>query len=236
MTANYEADLLAKTAVELRKIGASLEIPGAAKGRKTDLVIAIAAKYAQAEIDRQKAAKATPAKRQSKRCMEIGCQRPASKDSPEGQLCTPCLTKAEWENTHSDYGHDAEASETTDSHDDAQNKRLNGCWVCFPELDESAADYTPRTGTARSGMVLNTKNGQTGEEKAATVAEALKHLNLATHVEKGRVILAGDDGGNFTFELVWDRRGRYQYGPSIFTVAGKTRKVRNVAEMLRLAK
>lgn len=46
--------------------------------------------------------------------------------------CTPCLTEAEWDNTHSDYGHD--------SHNDATPEK-DSCWVCHPELNEAAKDY-----------------------------------------------------------------------------------------------
>lgn len=46
--------------------------------------------------------------------------------------CQPCEDFAGWENSHAD-GHPFEVDAAA-------------CWICHPELDESAADYTPRKG------------------------------------------------------------------------------------------
>lgn len=59
--------------------------------------------------------------------------------------CCPCLEEAEWENTHSDYGHDdpdavAKGYDTADS--------IANCWVCHPELN--LATTTPAAGTGHT--------------------------------------------------------------------------------------
>lgn len=55
--------------------------------------------------------------------------------------CTPCLTEAEWENTHSDYSH--EDPECVAKGYDEQSE-LDKCWECHPELNEARREYTPR--------------------------------------------------------------------------------------------
>lgn len=57
--------------------------------------------------------------------------------------CIPCTVEADWENVHSDNGHDdadcvANGYDTQDSVDD--------CWICHPELNEATKEHTPRTG------------------------------------------------------------------------------------------
>jgi hypothetical protein len=77
-----------------------------------------------------------------KMCTDCNTRR-ATPESPEGRLCAPCLHYAGWENEHSDYGHDEDATETGTS-DDAHGKRVDDCPVCHPELD-------PRNAPARTG-------------------------------------------------------------------------------------
>lgn len=64
----------------------------------------------------------------------IDCRvRPITKNIIGPELCDPCLEYAEWENTHSDYGHDAEGPATDDLYE--AGMRAQGCWICYPELD-----------------------------------------------------------------------------------------------------
>jgi hypothetical protein len=55
--------------------------------------------------------------------------------------CTPCLTEAEWENVHSDYGH--EDPECVAKGYDTEQE-LAECWTCHPELNEAQREYEPR--------------------------------------------------------------------------------------------
>lgn len=212
-------------AMEIRKLAQSLGFKNVAKYRKVELeemVKAEQAKRAAETINNaKKAAKKAP--KQSKRCAV--CEvRPVTKDSPESQLCRPCLTKAEWENMHSDYGHSPEGEQPHD------------CWVCFPELDESSADYVQRKGTSRVGMVLHVTPRATGQDKAKQVAEQLKDFGMASiKVYKGVVTLTLETSGA-SVKLAWDANGRYLYDSTAITVGGKSRKARNVSAAIKAIK
>lgn len=57
--------------------------------------------------------------------------------------CIPCMAEADWENAHSDYGHDdpdavAKGYDTQGS--------LDSCWVCHPELNRATPDNVAGTG------------------------------------------------------------------------------------------
>jgi hypothetical protein len=52
------------------------------------------------------------------------------------QACQPCETEADWENTHSDHGH-----EDPTTMDFSQMSELEDCWICKPELNEASAAY-----------------------------------------------------------------------------------------------
>jgi hypothetical protein len=169
------------------------------------------------------------------------CGRPASSDSPEGRICQICLTEAEWENIHSDNGHEGIESLTKAETNFKTVKAFNAfvaetkaeteqCWVCHPELNEAKKAYTPRTGTSREGIRLTVPPKADPKTKALTVAEKIE----GQYFEKGSVkvrtvkgvttLTAGD------VKLVWDVRGRFVSAGSL--VNGK--KVRNVSEALRV--
>lgn len=138
--------------------------------------------------------------------------------------CNPCLTEAEMENEHSDYGHDEGK--------DADGNPTNGCWICHPELNAASADYQPRKGTSRAGMQLTVPLRATGKEKAARVSDQLPpSFALSVRTAKGVTTLKASSAGE-TLVLNWDLRGRFLQG--LFTTEGKTRKVRNAAEAIRL--
>lgn len=78
--------------------------------------------------------------------------------------CTPCLVEAEWENMHSDYGHDENGPALS------QADRLSGeleadhcvdeCWICHPELIPA---LTPaRAGTSRATMAQTPHQSHAG--------------------------------------------------------------------------
>jgi hypothetical protein len=94
---------------------------------------------------------------------EICNTRPVGNEAKaEGfKYCDPCYTEANWENTHSDYGHDdidTYSLENTTFKVQAEVDRyisdtkveMASCWICHPELNEATAAYTPRTGTPRT--------------------------------------------------------------------------------------
>lgn len=128
--------------------------------------------------------------------------------------CYPCHELAEQENVHSDDGHDESAP-------------FDGCWVCHPELDQTSAEYTPRSGTSRAGMTINVPIRAAGATKAKVTAEKLSAPDAKARTSKGVTTLRSK---SLDLVLNWDQGGRFVGG----TVAG--RKVRNVAEALRVAK
>jgi hypothetical protein len=143
--------------------------------------------------------------------------------------CDPCMTQADWENTHSDYGHDADAETIVPWNDEeaADGHRVEGCWICFPELDETTRPYTQRVGTSRAGMVLNVVPLEAAKTKAGVVAEALSALGIESRIRtnKGITTLKATNGED-EIVVVWDGR-RYSHG------TGAGRRLRNVADVLR---
>jgi hypothetical protein len=170
----------------------------------------------------------------SKRCA-MECGRPVTSDSPEGQLCVPCLQEAEWENVHSDNGHDEDIDQLTLGQTNLKTKKALeaykaevkaqqvDCWICHPELNKAQESYAQRAGTSRQGIVLTVPPKATAKDKALFVAEKIDGAKVRT--VKGVTTLKAE---NVT--LVWDGRGRFQSAGSL--VNGK--KVRNVSEALRV--
>lgn len=230
--AEITAQLQTITAVDLRKLGATMGIKGASKGKKAELVEAIAAiRIAEAEalaakIAAEQAAAAPVAKAPKKGTCE-DCGRKVGK-SGHPTLCTACFDYAGWENTHSDEGHELDMVEIEG----------NDCPVCHPELDPRTA---VKPGRSRAGMVIVAKG--TEFHKSATFKEAAEiagwgvTITVTTgtdesgeEIEKHTAIaLKGDD----TITMVWNGRA-YDYPASSAEFAGKARKVRNLKEALRL--
>lgn len=50
-------------------------------------------------------------------------------------LCGPCDMEGGWENTHSDWGHDANGPVAEANDEEEHGKRVKGCWICYPELN-----------------------------------------------------------------------------------------------------
>ena len=103
-----------------------------------------------------------------KLCVDCNIRR-ATPESPEGQLCPPCLEYAEAENMHNDDGHDSIEDLVTEldaNHYDMIVKDIKNCPVCHPELD-------PRSDTPRKGhtnTVARSHNSHTGHGHALTPA------------------------------------------------------------------
>lgn len=141
--------------------------------------------------------------------------------------CEPCLNLADWENMHSDYGHKASSKTVVQQGSDEHNHRVEGCWVCFPELDETQREYTPRTGTSREGITLTVPARAAAKTKAEIVVTLIKGGTVRQR--KGFTTLTATIKGT-EVKLQWDAQAR-------FVAAGSTvdgRKVRNVSEALRL--
>jgi hypothetical protein len=138
----------------------------------------------------------------------------------EFPYCYPCHELANWENTHSDYGHDL--------HDDGTlvGEYTEDCWICHPELDQTRADYTARTGTSRAGMTINVpiRAGAKDKAKVAATKIGATDARIQTSTKTGVTTLKSK---SFDMVLVWDQRGRFLTG----NVAG--RAIRNVAEAIR---
>lgn len=164
----------------------------------------------------------------------VGSQ-PRTGDAAQAKVmgyCTPCLAEAEWENSHSDNGHETFTGPNgTEGIVDGMGIALDNCWICHPELNATNADYTARTGTSRTGMTIRVPLRASGVEKAAHVASLITEYapNIVKPTKRNGYVtkLVLDHAGDVSFELRWDAQGRF--------VSGKLngRKVRNVSGLLR---
>lgn len=149
--------------------------------------------------------------------------------------CFECFEEADWENTHSDFDHEGSNAGNTDETD--------ACWICHPELNQAKAEYTTKAGTSRAGMIIHVSMRADGPTKAAQVEEQFKAIETTgeqweiktskptkrnNHITKLTASSAQE-----TYVLSWDIQGRFNGGT--VTEDGKSRKVRNVSEALRLA-
>lgn len=95
--------------------------------------------------------------------------------------CDPCATEAGWENVHSDDAHDALAQAIATNvyatwmtpailADAASTPgfTMANCWICHPELNQAAKDYTPRTGTPRTDAAKTPHRSHAGCDHAVT--------------------------------------------------------------------
>jgi hypothetical protein len=160
-----------------------------------------------------------------------------------GAFCNPCYTESGWENTHNDHGHDGILEKLANkkrltANQKAEQDHMTDCWICHEELNEAKKAYTVRQGTSRAGIVIHVSIRAAGETKAAETQAQLEQISeaysfkIATAKKSGEVTLRVESGQQ-NFILFWDARGRF-IGGSV-AENGKTRKVRNVAEVLRIA-
>jgi hypothetical protein len=101
----------------------------------------------------------------TKRCEICGTRPMTSGRNDSLPYCDPCATEADWENVHSDNGHDDEEA-VANGWDTAES--VAACWICHPELNEAAKDYTPRTGTSRTDAARTTHRSHAGCDHART--------------------------------------------------------------------
>jgi hypothetical protein len=131
------------------------------------------------------------------------------------ELCNLCHVEADYENTHSDDDHDSEP--------------VDGCWVCYPELNQrTQADERgarKASGTSRSGMVFTVPVKASGKEKAEAVkAQITADVKVTVRTVKGVTTLRAG-----ALRLAWDAQGRFDYDASRYG----DRKVRNAAAAIR---
>jgi hypothetical protein len=238
LTALTETGLNANTAVELRKAAAELGIKGASKGKKADLILAIMdlayaaqdeqAKAAELEAEAAQEALVEAATKRGN-CTECG----RKEDFRASGLCEPCREYAEWENAHSDEGHDDKEFPVRDALTEA-------CQVCHPELDGRTVRPTSKS---RAGMVIVAKGSEI--HKSLIFKEAAEKIGWTVEIERetyelpegstgeGTRFYATGTKGNDSISLAWDGRA-YDYPASSAKLNGKVRKVRNLKEALRL--
>lgn len=253
-----EQGLNANNAVELRKAGAELGIKGASKGKKADLIAAIMLLVDAAKAEARRPTKTAPVKmvkrplspetpgsyelvreepvkteapakpaRKSVKCIDCGFRR-MSKTVIGPDLCDVCLSYAEWENAHNDHGHGNKEFPVRD-------ELTNDCPICHPELDKRYV----RNGRSRAGMVIVARG--TEVHKSATFKEHAEKAGWSVQItvtttvveEDGELHTAIASRGLDKIVLKWNGRA-YDYPNSSATLKGKSRKVRNLKEALRL--
>lgn len=228
-------DFDSATAVEIRKLAAEYGVKGASRGKKADLIAALAPFVAEQRKAKEEAAK--PAKKAKKAKTEKAPKIRKFRFSQDDLAME--------ENGHSDNSHETLADPNADldiknggwtfrSQADADKwfaatrEEMETCPICHPEIVINSA----HSGSSRAGMVINVPLRADGRTKAETVAARLDAVKVPAKIRrfKGEEILTAEIDGT-ELKLVWDAQGRYVYGASKFG----TRKVRNVSEALRLA-
>lgn len=112
------------------------------------------------------------------------------------------------------------------------------CWICHPELNKAkrtkrAASEGPKI--SRKGQKINVPLTAPGEVKAAVVVRAAgEKAPVQVESESGGTVKLEITTPTFVLTLAWDAMGRYDYDRAVASVKGRSRKVRNVAEALRL--
>lgn len=221
-----------ETVTNLRKIFTTQGIKGAGKWKRMDFDSAIInaefAAYAQSEA--MEAAKQTKPKKGI--CED--CGRKVGK-SGHPTLCPACYEYAQWENTHTDEGHEAVADSTSE-----EIELMTGCPVCHPELDPRKAPHGERKGTSRAGMVIVAKGSEVHKSNVFKVAAeaagwTVKVMDTFDETEGDGPARYYADAhrGDDAIQLAWDGRA-YDYPSSSARINGKDRKVRNLKEALRL--
>jgi hypothetical protein len=228
------------TAVELRKLGGQAGIKGASKGKKEFLMGTLMeirheqlreAEAAAAKLEAEAAsaalaeAETTPVFTAPARgkCTECG----RNEDFRGSGLCEADRTHGEWENAHSDENH-------------GKGREIEGCWICYPELDGRKAR---REGRSRAGMVIVARG--TEIHKSATFKAAAEATGwVVTMMSETYELPEGAEGegtryyatatrGDDSISLAWDGRA-YDYAASSAQLGGKARKIRNLKEALRV--
>lgn len=222
MTATATIEL-PKTATALRALAKELGLKGLSAANKGTLVPAITE-----ELERRAAAEKAAAKA-GKLCSICGKRRPTSKNGKDFRdQCDPCHIEAGWENAHSDANHAAILAVDPADRTAEQGHEIAGCWICFPELNR--AQREPAAGRSRAGQVIHAKGDKPGVFQEA--AETAGYVAKREDSETGRTTVTATRGDD-SITMVWNGKA-YDYPNSSATLGGKARKVRNLAEALRL--
>lgn len=192
-------------------------------------------------VEPAKATKRVKAANQPRVCPDCKIRKSLPISESEAGLCRPCLDYAEAENTHSDYAHAQIAEGKTEGlrfEGDGlaqEIEAMKSCPVCHPELDPRT-EKRVTTGTSRKGMIVHAQGG--AADKAKTFADAVATVGGTAKAEetKNLVTVVAEVKGSL-FKAVWTVKGAWIYDESQYAKAqasGKPRKVRNLAELLRL--
>lgn len=223
---NATAPELPKTTTALRSFAKELGLKGLSAANKPTLVPAITEELERRAVAEQAAAKAGKA---PKLCAICGKRRPTSKNGKDFRdQCDPCHVEAGWENTHGDGGHAAILAIDPPDRTAEQGHEIAGCWICFPELNRAARE--PGDGRSRAGQVVVAKGDK--PEVFRVAAEAAGYAARREDSEQGRVTVTAIKDG-VEIRMVWNGRA-YDYPASSARFNDKVRKVRNLAEALRL--
>lgn len=256
---NFQVDLIdielrSMKTVELRKLAASGGLKGQSSARKEHLLgLLEPIQLAQVEnmekvAAQRKAAEAAkveaPAAPKTNLCPICELRRKytgaanGEKAPRLSDMCNPCFAEGGWENTHSDSNHDAILETPEADRTEAQKLEIDGCWICFPELNLAKA--APKAGRSRAGMVIVAQG--TEIHKSETFRKAAEGLGWTVTIET-QTYEDGDASntrhyatatkGQESISLAWDGRA-YDYANSSARLNGRDRKVRNLKEALRL--
>jgi hypothetical protein len=217
--------------VALRKLARELGLKGMSSAKGADLRDAIrpiqAAQIAEAAEAAAKVAAAPVAKKGS--CDVCGIRRADRKLN--GQ-CEPCWEEGGWENTHSDSNHEGLKDSMSGPELDAE---IDGCWICFPELNR--AKRPARAGVVRIGQVIVAKGTEVHKSQIfKTAAEATGwtvSIQTETYEDGNTRTYATATKGTDSISLAWEDRS-YDYPNSSAILDGKSRKIRNLKEALRV--
>lgn len=269
-TATETKPVTAMTVAELRDLARERGLSTTTKlTRKAELIAAIEAMAAKAAPAKAAPAPVAPVAPVAKnRCTVCGIRPIGGGVGDEDKatlrslkMCNPCATEGSWENTHSDASHETIDALTVKGSTfktkaaleewRAQERNvMERCWICHPELNAASTEYVSREGTSREGMTVHARGGITG--KVACLQEAGKAAGGTVEITEQTTGKGKDKAVIWTtlvwrsaigaeLKVVWDDRGRFQYGPSVATgrisedtpAKDAPRKIRNVAEALR---
>lgn len=233
-------DLEKTGTVGLRKLAKELGLKGMSSARGAELRAAIVPLQIQAveaeRVLRREQNQAVAAKSLcvvcSRRPRSTKAQRRAEGigGSDFADICIPCYRESGWENTHSDAGHAEILAQPESERTIEEQDEIRGCWICFPELNEANADYVAKSGTSRQGQVVVAKG-----DKARIFSDAAEAAGFRTafqRLDSGKTTVIVEKAEN-RIMLVWNGPA-YDYALSGATLGGKSRKVRNLKEALRL--
>lgn len=226
-------------AMETRKLAQELGIKNAAKFKKDVLERMIAEVQAAKRNAELAVSKTKPAaKKASKRCT-ICATRPAGGKEAKAEgfsdYCDPCWNEANWENTHSDHGHD-DAGCVAMGWDSQES--LDACWICHPELNKASKEYVAKgAGTSREGMRMTVPvRGAAQEKVAAVIAQLPEGTEHSTVTDEFKMVHLTILAGPVRITLAWHADGAYAYDATSAQRDANSRvvKVRNASAALRL--